>query len=331
MILALGCNSMINAKEEVDRGTIELPPAQRRLMEAVYEANPNVVLVLFSNYPYAVGWAQEKIPAILWSAAGAQDMGTAMAETLLGRNNPAGRLNMTWYQSDDQLPDIEDYDIIGGGRTYRYFEGEALYPFGHGLSYTRFTYSDLEVKAAAGGNLKVIFRVENTGDCQGDEVAQVYGTAPASRVKKPLRQLIGFERLKGMKPGESRLVELAVDREEFRFYDVISGKLMVEEGRYRVFAGPSSAVEAVSAWVDLPGEKTGKRDTARRIAADHYDGYENIVLTQGHFGFTAAFCSGVSSTISFSAKNWESVMPNPLQIASKVVMDTKVSVEKRFI
>lgn len=288
VILALGCNSMINAKEEVDRGTIELPPAQRRLMEAVYEANPNVVLVLFSNYPYAVGWAQEKIPAILWSVTGAQDMGTAMAETLLGRNNPAGRLNMTWYQSDDQLPDIEDYDIIGGGRTYRYFEGEALYPFGHGLSYTRFTYSDLEVKAAAGGNLKVIFRVENTGDCQGDEVAQVYGIAPASRVKKPLRQLIGFERLKGMKPGESRLVELAVDREEFRFYDVISGKLMVEEGRYRVFAGPSSAVEAVSAWVDLPGEKTGKRDTARRIAADHYDGYENIVLTEGHFGFTAA-------------------------------------------
>ena len=119
VVLALGCNSMINAKEEVDRGTIELPPAQRRLMEAVYEANSNVALVLFSNYPYAIGWAQEKLPAIVWSATGAQDMGTAMAETLFGANNPAGRLNMTWYQKDEQLPDIEDYDIIGKGRTYR--------------------------------------------------------------------------------------------------------------------------------------------------------------------------------------------------------------------
>lgn len=288
VVLALGCNSMINAEEEVDRGTIELPPAQRRLMEAVYEANSNVALVLFSNYPYAIGWAQEKLPAIVWSATGAQDMGTAMAETLFGANNPAGRLNMTWYQKDEQLPDIEDYDIIGKGRTYRYFEGEALYPFGYGLSYAQFAYSNLKVEPADGGNLKVAFQVSNIGDREGDEVAQVYGVAPASRVKKPLRQLLGFSRLKGIKPGESRTVELTVDREEFRFYDVISRKLMVEEGRYRIFAGPSSAEEALSAWADLPGEKTGERDAAQKTAADHYDGYENIVLTEGHFGFTAA-------------------------------------------
>ncbi len=288
VILALGCNSMINAKEEVDRGTIELPPAQRRLMEAVYEANPNVVLVLYSNYPYAIGWAQEKLPAIVWSATGAQDMGKAMAETLFGKNNPAGRLNMTWYREDGQLPDIDDYDIIGGGRTYRYFQGDVLYPFGYGMSYTRFAYSDLKVEAADGGNLQVTFLVKNTGDREGDEVAQVYGIAPASRVKKPLRQLLGFRRLKGMKPGESRLVEITVDREEFRFYDVITRRLMVEEGRYRIFAGPSSAEEAVCAWADLPGESTGQRSTSQKIAADHYDGYENIVLTQGHFGFTAA-------------------------------------------
>lgn len=294
VILALGCNSLINAKEEVDRGTIELPPAQRQLMEAVYEANRNVVLVLFSNYPYAIGWAKETLPAILWSATGAQDMGTAMAETLFGRNNPAGRLNMTWYQGDAQLPDIEDYDMIKGGRTYRYFEGEALYPFGYGMSYTQFAYSDFAVETVDGGNLKVSFRVENTGDCVGDEVAQVYGVAPASRVKKPLRQLVGFRRLKGMKPGESRLVELTVDREEFRFYDVIGSRLMVEEGRYRLFAGPSSAEEAVSAWVELPGERTGKRDTTKNIAADHYDDYENIVLTEGHFGFTAAAAKDAS-------------------------------------
>ncbi len=294
VVLALGCNSMVNAKEEVDRGTIQLPPAQRQLMEAVYEANRNVVLVLFSNYPYAIGWAQDKLPAIVWSATGAQDMGAAMAETLLGANNPAGRLNMTWYQEDGQLPDIEDYDIIGNGRTYRYFEGEALYPFGYGLSYAQFAYSDLKVETVDGGNLRVAFQVKNTGGCEGDEVAQVYGIAPASRVKKPLRQLLGFKRLKGMKPGESRTVELTVDRDEFRFYDVVGRRLMVEEGRYRIFAGPSSAAEALSAWADLPGQKTGRRDTAEKTAADHYDGYENIVLTEGHFGFTAAAVKDIS-------------------------------------
>lgn len=294
VVLALGCNSMINAKEEVDRGTIELPSAQRRLLEAVYEANPNVALVLYSNYPYAIGWAKEKLPAIVWSATGAQDMGAAMAETLFGKNNPAGRLNMTWYREDGQLPDIDDYDIIKGGRTYRYFEGDVLYPFGYGMSYTRFAYSDLKVEAADGGNLRVTFLVKNTGDREGDEVAQVYGIAPASRVKKPLRQLLGFSRLKGMKPGESRLAELTVDREEFRFYDVVGRRLMVEEGRYRIFAGPSSREEAVSVWADLPGENTGSRNTAQKIAADHYDDYENIVLTQGHFGFTAAAVKDVS-------------------------------------
>ena len=288
VILALGCNSMVNAKEEVDRGTIELPPAQKRLMEAVCGANGNVVLVLFSNYPYAIGWAEEKIPAILWSATGAQDMGEAMAETLFGQSNPAGRLNMTWYQGDHQLPDIEDYDIIQGGRTYRYFQGEVLYPFGYGLSFTRFAYSDFSAETVDGGNIRVSFLVKNMGERTGDEVAQVYGEAPASRVKKPLRQLLGFVRLKGMAPGESRRVELTVQREEFRFYDVIGRRLMVEEGCYRIWVGPSSAGEAASAWVQLPGERTGKRDTDQKTAADHYDGYENIVLTEGHFGFTGA-------------------------------------------
>ena len=179
-----------------------MPPSQEKLLEAVFAVNTRVVLVLFSNYPYAINFAQEKLPAILWSATGAQDMGAAIAETLLGHNNPAGRLNMTWYQGDHQLPDMDDYDVIGKGRTYRYFEGEALYPFGHGLSYTQFTYSDLTVTLQEGTRLCISLQVENTGSRVGDEVVQIYGTAPASRVKKPLRQLLGFRRLKNLIPGE---------------------------------------------------------------------------------------------------------------------------------
>ncbi len=257
-------------------------------MEAVYQANPNVVLALFSNYPYAMNAAQEKLPAILWSATGSQDMGEAMAETIFGENAPAGRLNMTWYQSDDQLPDIDDYDVIKGKRTYRYFDGEVLYPFGFGLTYSDFVYSDLSVKLMDKRNLRVSFTVKNIGKRTSDEVAQVYGTAPVSRVKKPLKQLIGFRRLKNVAPGECRKVELSVPIEEFRFYDVISRSLMVEEGCYTIYAGPSSAAEGLTAQIEIPGGKPGLRDLSKKTAADHYDDYENIVLTQGQFGYSAA-------------------------------------------
>lgn len=287
VIVALGCNSMINAKEEVDRSTINLPPAQEKLLKEIYRINPNTVLVLFSNYPYAINWAQEKLPAILWSATGSQDMGTAMAETLCGSNAPAGRLNLTWYRSDDQLPDIDDYDIIKGGRTYRYFDKEVLYPFGYGLTYTRFVYSELSAELIDNRKLKISFLVKNRGERVSDEVAQVYGSAPKSRVKKPLKQLLGFRRLKDMQPGETRRAEFEIPVEEFRFYDVISRTMMVEEGNYRIYAGPSSAEASVEAIVFIPGRKTGLRDMRKRISADHYDDYENVCLTEGHFGYAA--------------------------------------------
>lgn len=215
-------------------------------------------------------------------------MGAAMAETIFGKNHPAGRLNLTWYVDDSQLPDIDDYDIIKGGRTYRYFDGDVLYPFGYGLTYSTFVYSDLSVKLSDDTKLLVTFHVTNTGDCVSDEVAQVYGSAPASRVRKPLRQLLGFTRLKEVAPGETRTVELTIPADEFRFYDVLTGTLMVEEGTYLLWAGASSADEALTCFVDLPGQKTGYRNVQSRIKADHYDDYENIELTEGQFGFSAA-------------------------------------------
>lgn len=288
VILALGCNPMINAKEEVDRTTIDLPPAQEELLEEIYKTNRNTVLVLFSNYPYAVNIAEEKLPAILWSATGAQDMGTAMAETLFGINAPAGRLNMTWYRSDDQLPDIDDYDIIKKCRTYRYFEGRVLYPFGHGLTYTTFEYGGLSVSVSDYVKLLVSFTLKNTGARKSDEVVQVYGAAPVSRVKKPVKQLLGFKRVKDVLPGEERQITMEIPVSEFRFYDVISKKMMVEEGNYQIWAGSSSGDCRQSATIQIHGEKTGVRLMEERTAADHYDDYENIYLTEGEFGFSAA-------------------------------------------
>lgn len=288
VILALGCNSMINAKETLDRTTIMLPPSQEKLAEAVFKENDHVIVVLFSNYPYGESVIQDKAEAILWSATGAQDMGLAMAETLAGMNAPAGRLNLTWYKNDSQLPDIDDYDIIKNERTYRYFTGEVLYPFGFGLTYTSFEYSGLKGKLKNKYTLTLSFSVTNQGSTISDEVAQVYIQAPPARVKKPLCQLIGFERLKQVKPGEKRNVSMDVTIQELAFYDVISKTLMVEAGEYLIFAGPSSKDPKIWTQVDIPGQKPGVRCLTNNIAADHYDDYENMVLTEGHFGYTAA-------------------------------------------
>lgn len=288
VILALGCSPMICAKECVDRTDILLPKMQQTLLEAVHAENPKAVLALFSNYPYAVGWAKEHVPAILLSATGSQDMGTAMAETLFGESAPAGRLNMTWYETDTCLPPIDDYDIIKGKRTYRYFDGPVLYPFGHGLTYTGFSYKNLQAAVEDGNRLRVSFEVTNTGNRTSDEVAQVYASAPASRVKKPLIQLLDFKRLKNVAPGETRRVTFDVPTEELRFYDVISGTLMVEEGTYRICAGASSADLPLQTLVEVPGARPGRRSIKARTATDHYDAYENVILTEGQYGYTAA-------------------------------------------
>lgn len=288
VLLALGCHPMISAKEEVDRKTLELAPKQRKLLEAVRQNNSNIVLVLFANYPYTLKGVEECIPAILTSATGSQDMGRAVAETIFGLNAPAGRLNMTWYQDISQLPDMDDYDIIKGKRTYRYFDGPVLYPFGYGLTYTTFAYDSFFVSVKDCRSLEVSLRVTNTGECTSDEVVQIYAKAPSSRVKKPICQLIGFTRVKGIQPKETRKIRLEIPVSELRFYDVISQTLMVEEGNYRIYAGASCKDEACSQSVWIPGQKTGIRDMTGRIRADHSDDSENIAFEEGHLRFCAA-------------------------------------------
>lgn len=183
---------------------------------------------------------------------------------------------------------MDDYDIIQSGRTYRYFEGEALYPFGYGLTYSAFAYSDLKAELFDYTKIRISFYLKNTGTVKSDEVVQVYGTAPPSRVKKPLRQLIGFERVKNMYPGEVRQINMEIPISEFRFYDVISRTMMVEEGSYLIAVGPSSAQCELSSFIQLPGTETGLRDMKVRTAADHYDESAGIILTEGMCGYTAA-------------------------------------------
>ncbi len=251
VIVALGCNPVMNAKEEIDRSTIEMIPTQQKLLEAVYEANPNVAVVLIVNYPYAINWMQEHVPAILVNATGSQDLGNGLADAIFGEANPAGRLPMTWYRRDADLPPLEDYDLISHPRTYRYFDKPVLYPFGWGLSYTSFGYSGLRAEKKDGG-LRVSVTVTNTGAVAGDEVAQLYiRRVSASGTVHPLRRLIGFERLHDLAPGESREALFTVNPCDLEIYMEKEGRKIVEPGIYLVYAGGFCLDERVSAQIEL--------------------------------------------------------------------------------
>lgn len=251
VIVALGCNPVMNAKEEIDRSTIEMIPLQEKLLEAVYEVNPNIAVVLITNYPYAINWMQEHVPAILTNATGSQDMGNGLAAAIFGEANPAGRLPMTWYRSDADLPPMEDYDLINHPRTYRYFDKPVLYPFGYGLSYTEFGYSGLQAEKCCGG-LKVSVTVQNTGKTAGDEVAQLYiRRVSESETVHPLRRLIGFERLHDIAPGESRTAEFTVNPCDLEIYMEKAGRKVIEPGKYMIYAGGCCLDERVCAEIEL--------------------------------------------------------------------------------
>jgi beta-glucosidase len=192
------CADPGEGREGRDRESIDL--SQEELIKQVYAANPKTAVVLVSSFPYAIDWTQQNVPAILHIAHAAQEQGTAIADVLFGDYDPAGRLNQTWPKSLDQLPPMMDYDIRHG-RTYTYFKGEPLYPFGYGLSYTTFQYSHLRT-----GSGTVRVDVTNTGTRAGDEVVQLYVR------RAGLKQLRGFQRV-SLKPHEKRTVEMPVKAE----------------------------------------------------------------------------------------------------------------------
>ncbi|WP_327000235.1 glycoside hydrolase family 3 C-terminal domain-containing protein [Dactylosporangium sp. NBC_01737] len=234
VVVVLGNDPHVNGRETVDRSSLTLPAQQEALLRAVLEANPATVLALVSSYPYAIDWAQQHVPAILWSSHAGQELGTAVAAALLGDANPGGRLPQTWYRSDAALPDADDYDIIGSGWTYQYHRGEPLYPFGHGLSYTTFGYGPLSVTATASGYAAQV-TVTNTGPRDGDEVVQLYVTPQCWPVPAPARRLAGFERV-AVPAGESREVRFDVPVAALAYWSTGDGRLVAPPGKYTFHA-----------------------------------------------------------------------------------------------
>jgi beta-glucosidase len=246
---------------------------QEILISCVADANLNAVLVITSSYPYAI---THELPAIIHTAHGSPESGNAMSDVLLGKYNPAGRTPQTWYKSECDLPDIKNYDIASSGATYMYFEGEPLFPFGHGLSYSKFEYSCLSVKNC-GEEIRVSFKVQNTSDIDGVEVVQVYFAVENPRVKRPLKQLCAFER-RATAAGETADFSLTIDKQKLRFWDVTRGKFAVESGEYRFSVGASSGDIRLTAEKQINGETIPLRVMSAPVPAVDYDNKRSIAL-----------------------------------------------------
>jgi beta-glucosidase len=236
------CAAPTEGKEAVDRKAIELDQPQLSLIRKVKAANPKTIVVLISSFPYAITWVQENVPAILHMTHNSQEEGNALADVLFGDYNPAGRLAATWVKSLTDLPDMMDYDIRKG-RTYMYFKGQPLYPFGFGLSYTTFEYANLRTSAdtvKGTGEIAVSVDVKNTGTRAGDEVVQMYVKRAESAVARPIKELRGFERI-ALRPGETRTVRMALKGSQLTYWDAARQSFVVEPGKVGIQVGASSA------------------------------------------------------------------------------------------
>ena len=244
------CDTPSNGREAVDRKTIVLE--QEELVKQVYAANPHTIEVLISSFPYAIVWSQQHIPAILHLTQNSQELGHGLTDVLFGSYSPAGRLVQTWPTGDDQLLPIMDYDLTHG-RTYMYSKLKPLYPFGYGLSYTKFAYEKLNTSSAkipGDGQVEVTVHVKNTGRRASDEVVQLYVQHLASKVDRPQLELKGFRRIH-VEAGRTAEAKLVIKAHDLAYWDAIRHAWRVEKEPVRLLAGGSSDSLPVSAEVQI--------------------------------------------------------------------------------
>ena len=238
-----------------DRTNINLPKDEESLLQAVKATGKPLVVVLMNGSALAVNWASKNANAILESWYPGEEGGAAVAETLAGVNNPAGRLPVTFYKSTDDLPPFDDYSMKG--RTYRYFDGRPLFPFGYGLSYSKFAYSNVKLSSStvnADAGLKVDADIRNTSRITGDEVVQLYLIFP-NLPGAPIRSLRGFQRM-SIAPGQTQHVQFTLDPRDLSYVNE-AGERVVASGSYRIFVGggqPGAGAAGMEARLSITGE-----------------------------------------------------------------------------
>ena len=220
-----------------DRSSIELPQCQRDILKALKKAGKKIVFVNCSGSAVALTPELQSCDAIVQAWYAGEQGGHALADVLFGDYNPSGKLAVTFYKDDSQLPPFDDYRMKG--RTYRYFRGEPLFPFGYGLSYTTFQLGNERLSATADGGVAVTLDVQNTGKREGTEIVQVYlrHTADADG---PIKSLRGYSRV-ALQPGERREVTITLPRDRFECWDAHTNTMRIMPGQYDLFVGTSSA------------------------------------------------------------------------------------------
>ena len=251
------CPTPSNGKEDVDRKTIALE--QETLVKQVFAANPRTIEVLRSSFPYAIGWSQQNLPAIVHMVHNSQEEGHGLADVLFGDYSPAGRLTQTWPTGDAQLLPIMDYNLLDG-RTYLYSKEKPLYAFGYGLSYTTFSYEGLSLnslKMDGNGAVNVTIKVKNSGARDSDEVVQMYVQHLGSAVPRPQLELKGFKRVR-IEAGAEQEVTLQLRVRDLAYWDAASHAWLVEKEQVRVLAGGASDNLPVSSVVEVTSTKEYK-------------------------------------------------------------------------
>ena len=261
------------ASEGHDRTSLAMPGNYNSLISQVNSlGNPRTAMVIQSDGPVDISGTQGDFPAIVFSGYNGESQGTALAQVLSGQVNPAGHLDFTWFKDDSQLPDMQNYGLTpaqtgGLGRTYQYFTGAPTYPFGYGLSYTHFAYSDVNIapkQVSADGTVHINFNVTNTGTVPGATVAQL-DVAPqftVPGVELPKEQLEGFQRTAVLQPGHSQHITLAVKAASLSQWDEQALKQVVYDGAYQFRVGPDSATVAGSGTVDVPARSALRCSTS---------------------------------------------------------------------
>ncbi len=239
-IVYIGTTLAVEA-EGRDRTSLNLPGKQEELVKAVLAANPRTIVVEMNAGPLTIPEIKEKVPAIIEAWWGGEEGGNAIADVIFGNVNPGGKLPLTVYASAEQVPSVDEYDVTKGF-TYMYINGTPLFPFGHGLSYTSFKYSNFKIaskKINKQGKVTVNITVENTGKLKGDEVVQLYVHDVVSSVKRPAKELRGFKRI-SLNPGEKQNLTFTIPADKLAFYDEKTHGFIVEPGMFDIMIGSSS-------------------------------------------------------------------------------------------
>ncbi len=229
-------------EESHDRSHLRLPGVQESLIKEVYKANPETIVVLINGAPLSIGWAKANIPGIIEAWYPGEEGGRAIADVIFGNYNPSGKLPMTFYKSISQLPPFYNYDVRRG-RTYMYLKEKPLFPFGYGLSYTNFKYSNLVIRPKSispTGSVHVTVDVKNIGTREGTAVVELYVHDTAPGLRRPMKELEGFRRV-SLRPGETKIVTYVLTASQLAFYDGALKRWKVDPGKFNIMIGNSSA------------------------------------------------------------------------------------------